>query len=70
VTADGAPHAQYVLQVGGTILAGGGANGDKLDQRLFNREFDIGGKRQPAFSLVAQDQFFQPRFVDRDDAVL
>ena len=62
---DLAGDAEHVPEVGGTVLTLRRADGDEHDLRRPHRLGQLGGERQPAFELVAFDQFLQARFVDR-----
>ncbi len=59
-----------MLEIGRTVLARRGADGDEDNLGLTNATGERGGEGQPLLALVPADQFLEPGLVDRDLAAL
>jgi len=70
VLADGTSDGADVLQIGGAVLVGRGADSDELEQAVGDAFGQVGGEAQPAAVAVALDQIVEAGFVDRDFAAL
>ena len=66
--ADAARGGKHVLEVGGAVFVGRGADGDELDGAVLHGFLDIGGEVQAAGGNVAADHVLQAGFEDRDAA--
>ncbi len=67
---DGTGDSAHVLQIGGTVLVGRGADGDKLEQPMRDAFREIGRELQSSAFAVAPNHFIKAGFVDRDFATL
>src|SRR6202012_4475763 len=62
-------YAQDVFQIGGSVFAGRGRQGEEDDLGVFDTIFQAGGEFQSFFLEIAEEEFLQAGFIDGDLAV-